>query len=183
MSKKTIFKSTAKNITTIQKPELTSELKAIVTQHSYLGQKGYTIPKSILPTEELSILYDELRLIPANETPNPGVSSPPPILVFKENPKKIYIPRFYGIKRYGLPVKSEIGGQVETINISFIKSLRDYQETVVSTYINKVKTPICAGTHSTQEGGGGILSLYTGAGKTVCAIKIISIIQRKTLIY
>jgi superfamily II DNA or RNA helicase len=182
MSKKAIFKSTAKNTTTIQKPALTSELKAIVTQHSYLGQKGYTIPKSIIPTEELSILYDELRLIPANETPNTGVPPPPPILVFKENSKKIYIPRFYGIKRYGLPVKSEIGGQVETINISFIKSLRDYQETAVSTYINKVKTPICAETPSTQEGGGGILSLYTGAGKTVCAIKIISIIQRKTLI-
>jgi len=186
MSKKQVFKK--KNTLTHQSlpppplPTLTDELKTTITKNSYLGQKGYTIPKSILPPEELNILYNELCLIPTIETPITGNPPQLPIHVFKENSKKIYIPRFYGIKRYGLPEKSEIGNTVELINISFVKTLRDYQKTVVETYINKVKVPICGGTTVIQDGGGGILSLYTGAGKTVCAIKIISIIQRKTLI-
>jgi len=184
MSNKKVFKIKSKINGILPPPKftLTNELKAIITEHSYLGQKGYTIPKYILPQEELNILYNELRLVPIIETPISGTPPPLPISVFKENGKKIYIPRFYGIKRYGLPLKSEIGNAVENINILFVKSLRDYQETVVETYINKVKAPICAEAKSTQEGGGGILSLYTGAGKTVCAIKIISIIQKKTLI-
>ena len=188
MSKKTLFKkknslhSNYQSPPPLTPPTVTDEIKMTIVKHSYLGQKGYTIPKSILPPEELNILYSELCLIPTIETPIAGTPPPLPIPVFKENSKKIYIPRFYGIKRYGLPAKSEIGNTVETINISFVKTLRDYQETVVETYINKVKIPICAEIPPNQEGGGGILSLYTGAGKTVCAIKIISIIQKKTII-
>lgn len=158
-----------------------TEMKELVARHSYLGQKGYTIPKSVLSKEELNILYNELCLIPTIETPISGTPPPIPIRVYKENINKIYIPRFYGIKRYGLPSKSEIGNEVENININFVKTLRDYQEKVVETYINSTKTPICAISNDVF-GGGGILSLYTGAGKTVCAIKIISIIQKKTII-
>lgn len=188
MSKKLLFKKNNSSHLKHQSPPLlptptlTDEIKIIITKHAYLGQKGYTIPKSILPPEELNILYSELLLIPTIETPIIGTPPSLPIPVFKENTKKIYIPRFYGIKRYGLPLKSEIGKTIEIINISFVKTLRDYQETVVETYINKVKVPICAEIPPNQEGGGGILSLYTGAGKTVCAIKIISIIQKKTII-
>lgn len=160
---------------------LTPEIKTIITTHSYLGQKGYTIPKTILPPEELIILYEELTITPVIECPISGTPTPTPVPVFKENEKKIYIPRFYGIKRYGLPSKSEIGKQVESINIAFVKTLRDYQETVVETYVSCVNKPICRQAPE-NHGGGGILSLYTGAGKTVCAIKIISMIQKKTLI-
>jgi superfamily II DNA or RNA helicase len=156
-------------------------MKELIATHSYLGQKGYTIPKSVLSEQELKTLYNELCLMPTMDTPISGTPSPLPIPVYKENVNKIYIPRFYGIKRYGLPLKSEIGNEVENINITFVKTLRDYQEKVVETYINSTKTPICA-TTNTVFGGGGILSLYTGAGKTVCAIKIISIIQKKTII-
>jgi superfamily II DNA or RNA helicase len=160
---------------------LTDEMKRMIATNSYLGQKGYTIPKSILSSNELNVLYDELYLTPVIDTPISGTPPPIPIPVYKENSKKIYIPRFYGIKRYGLPDKSEIGNDVENINITFVKNLRDYQEKVVETYINSTNTPLCA-TSNGIVGGGGILSLYTGAGKTVCAIKIISIIQKKTII-
>ena len=180
---------------------LTPEIKTMIATHSYLGQKGYTIPKIILPPEELKILYDDLTITPVIECPISGTPTPIPVPVFKENEKKIYIPRFYGIERYGLPYKSEIGKKVETINIEFVKSLRDYQETVVETYVSCVNKPVCLQVPAPvtpsslfpsppssvilppdNHGGGGILSLYTGAGKTVCAIKIISMIQKKTLI-
>jgi len=184
MSKKVLVKNEKEcKSSPLPKYYLTEELKLIISQNSYLGQKGYTIPKSILPNEELNLLYDELCLIPSVDTSISGTPQPTPIPVFKENTKKIYIPRFYGIKRYGIPSKSEIGKTCEKINISFVKTLRDYQELAVNTYIDKVKKPISLNMDDEEQcGGGGILSLYTGAGKTVCAIKIISIIQRKTLI-
>jgi len=160
---------------------LTPEMKTTIASNSYLGQKGYTIPKSVLLPDELAVLYKELRLTPVVETPISGMPPSLPIPVYKENTKKIYIPRFYGIERYGLPSKSEIGKTAESINITFVKTLRDYQENVVEKYVTSVNTPLS--TDPTNiHGGGGILSLYTGAGKTVCAIKIISMIQKKTII-
>ncbi len=164
---------------------LTPEMKTAIASSSYLGQKGYTIPKSALPPDELKTLYKELRLTPVVEAPISGMPPPVPIPVYKENTKKIYIPRFYGVERYGLPSKSEIGKHVESIDITFVKTLRDYQETVVEKYVTSVNMPLSTEggeDASSNHGGGGILSLYTGAGKTVCAIKIISMIQKKTLI-
>lgn len=162
---------------------LTPEIKTAIASSSYLGQKGYTIPKSVLPPDELNVLYKELCLTPVVEAPISGMPPPVPIPVYKENAKKIYIPRFYGIERYGVPAKSEIGKSVESIDVTFVKTLRDYQETVVEKYVTSVNTPLSTEEEATgNRGGGGILSLYTGAGKTVCAIKIISMVQKKTII-
>ena len=46
--------------------------------------------------------------------------------------------------------------------------------------MNHINTPICNG--SLINGNGGILELPCGFGKTVCALKMISNIQKKTLI-
>ena len=172
----------------IEKEDPSIELQNSVSTHSYIGKKGYTIPKSILSLNELNILYKELTLTPVIECPVSG--SPPPLSfpVYRENNNKIYIPRFYGIKRYGKPHRSEIcGSNIKSINITFEKPLRDYQEIVVSTYMNSVganniNTNINTNINNEEYGGGGVLSLYTGAGKTVCAIKIISLICKKTII-
>jgi superfamily II DNA or RNA helicase len=91
----------------------------------------------------------------------------------------MYIPRFYGIRRYGLPPKSEIQ-EGDDINVEFSKPLRDYQNNIVGFYNNYVSTPICSG--SLHNGSGGILEVPCGAGKTVMALKIISDLKKKTLI-
>lgn len=127
-----------------------------ILEASYIGKKGYTVPKSVLPEKELEFLKKDLFLKP--QVPGPafaqaqGDSAFP---VYRENPNKIYIPRFYGIERYGTPVRNDIE-EGEDIAVSFPRTLRDYQENIVDIYNQHI---------SKQESGGGILEIYCGAGK------------------
>lgn len=152
-----------------------SNMKSIILENSYLGKKGYTIPKEHLSAEELATLYKDLVLKP--ETfggPSFGKKSDDDeaFPVYRENSKKIYIPRFYGIDRYGLPAKTELQSGV-TINVQFEKPLRDYQDKIIKVYTDYVLP---------TNSGGAILEVPCGRGKTVMALKIISLLHTKTLI-
>lgn len=143
---------------------LTDEYKTQICSASYLGKKGYTIPKSLLLKEDEEYLRKELfvkpEVIGANfGNPSDEESAFP---VFRENANKFYLPRFYGINRYGLPSRSEIA-QGADINVTFSKSLRDYQEKIIGVYTKYVNTPICSG--SEHVGSGGILQVPCGQGK------------------
>ena len=161
---------------------LTEEYKTLICSQSYLGKRGYTIPKSILSKEDESFLRKDLLVKPENfgaggsiVAPTENVAFP----VFRESSQKIYIPRFYGIDRYGLPSsdKCEIAPGTP-IQLHFAKELRDYQNKIVDIYVQHVTSPATM----SAGGGGGILEVHTGAGKTVMALKIITVLQRKTLI-
>ena len=160
--------------------ELSETYKEDVRSQSYLGKKGYTIPKSCISKEDLDKLYQELNVKPIV----PGISYGGPsnegsFPVYRENANKIYIPRFIGIERYGLPNKSEIT-QGDNISLAFPKPLRDYQEKIIDVYMKHIESPICVG--SEQKGNGGILEVPCGRGKTVMGLKIISNLKKKTLI-
>jgi superfamily II DNA or RNA helicase len=157
---------------------LTEEYKKTVCESSYLGKKGYTIPKSVLVEEDIALLYKELLVKPVIF--GPGAAAPETeFAVYRENTNKLYIPRFYGIERYGLPSKCEIDDG-DDIALEFAKPLRDYQDKIVGIYIKYVNTPICK--DSLQIGSGGILEVPCGRGKTVMGLKIISLLAKKTLI-
>jgi hypothetical protein len=142
---------------------LKDDEKESILEASYLGKKGYTIPKSVLSESEYAHLKEELNISPEVHgiqygVPQEAGSFP----VYRENDKKIYVPRFYGIERYGLPDKSEITSG-ESINVHFAKPLRDYQENIVSIYHDHVSKPIAQGSENT--GGGAILEVPCGRGK------------------
>ena len=157
---------------------ITDDYKEIVRKSAYLGKKGYTIPKSVIIKDDEDILRQELFVKPAvfgaNQNTDVGAFH-----VFRENANKFYIPRFYGIKRYGLPDKSEIE-EGDDIDVEFTQTVRDYQKNVINVYMNHINTPICCG--NVINGNGGILELPCGFGKTICALKMISDIKKKTLI-
>ena len=158
--------------------KLTDDYKEDVRKSAYLGKKGYTIPKSVISKEDEDYLRQELHVKPfvfgSNQNTDIGAFH-----VFRENTNKFYIPRFYGIKRYGLPDKSEIE-EGDDIDVEFTQTVRDYQKNVISVYMNHINTPICCG--NDINGNGGILELPCGFGKTICALKMISDIKKKTLI-
>ena len=145
--------------------ELTDDYKETIRNQSYLGKKGYTILRSSLSDEDQTILHEELNVKPVTIGPVYNAQTDQGAFpVYRENAKKIYIPRFYGIERYGLPNRSEIT-QGEDINVEFPKSLRDYQDKIVDVYMNHVKKPICVG--SEKIGNGGILEVPCGRGKCI----------------
>ena len=138
-------------------------------KNNYLGQKGYSIYKSNLSIEEQNNIRRDLLVQPI--IPKSPVK-PESFPIYLESPEKIYVPRYYGLEKYGSPdIKITEG---EQINLNFKGDLRDYQEIIVDKYIKSVtKSRII---------GGGLIDLPCGRGKTVIGIKIIILLKRKTLI-
>ena len=127
--------------------------KEKVCSSSYIGKKGYTIPKSSLNTADLEFLKTDLFMKP--QTFNfSGMDTNNAFPIYRENENKIYIPRFYGIERYGLPTKSELEVG-DNINIQFVKELRDYQINIINIYLN----------HVSNGSNGAILEVPCGRGK------------------
>lgn len=162
--------------------EITNEYKEKIQNHSYLGKKGYTIPKNALHEKDYDMLKKELFVKPIIFNMNYGgndAAFTQSFPVYRESLQKIYIPRFYGIDRYGIP-KDEKIQQGDDICVHFDKQLRDYQEHIVGVYMNYVNTKLTG--NSMTKGNGGILEVPCGRGKTIMALNIISKLQKKTLI-
>jgi len=172
----------AKKKEVVKVAALSEELKESIRMSAYLGKKGYTIPREVLGETELEFLHKDLFVKPVTIGPAygaPGAQDEGAFPVYRENEKKIYIPRFYGIQRYGMPNRSEITSG-DAISVDFPKPLRDYQDKIVDVYMKHVAQPICS--DSVQHGGGGILEVPCGRGKTVMGLKLISLLKKKTLI-
>jgi len=166
MNKRFFHKKTAKKTTESPPPDsslyLTPEYKQSILKNSYLTFKGFTIPKSVLHPNDIIDLKKELSLKKIIQGPMMNVSSEDDIVyTYRENEKKIYIPRYYAASRYGpcLPENSKISPGEDMTTVSFNGSLRDYQENVVDIFKK-------AATQNTSEiGGGGLISLPCGFGK------------------
>lgn len=134
---------------------------------TYLGQKGYSIYKESIGIEEQRWLREELTVRPfVPKSPVPAPSFP----IYMESHKKLYVPRFFGINTYGVPDEERIA-EGEKINLNFSGELRDYQNKIVNIYTKEV-----------DKGGGGLLEIPCGRGKTVIALNIISKLKVKTLV-
>jgi superfamily II DNA or RNA helicase len=149
-----------------------------VKENSYIGQKGYTILKQCLTDTLLTEIKDELTLCPQENHGMKTIKTTDvsKIHTYRENKDKIYIPRFYGIEKFGLPILSPKLVSGDDIRVSFTKELRDYQKEIVSVYMNHVKS------EEFGYNGGGILEVPCGRGKTIMALNICSQISKKTLI-
>jgi len=158
--------SIPKKIPKLAQPKytITDEYRKQVLSQSYLGKKGYTISKSILSKDEEDFLKKDLYVRPVSHGVSYGVPENA-FPVYRENSNKIYIPRFYGVSRYGLPTKSEIDSGAD-ISVLFDKPLRDYQEKIINIYTDYVLS-----SGNTPEnvppvvGGGAILEVPCGRGK------------------
>ena len=136
---------------------------------TYLGQKGYTIPKSSISVEEQRWLRDELMVRPY--LPKAPVQ-PPAFPVYRESASKLYVPRYFGIATYG-PADANRMSCGEPVSLGFAGELRDYQTRIVETYLGRV---------SPEDGGGGLLEVPCGRGKTVIALNLLARLGRKTLV-
>ena len=129
---------------------------------SYLGQKGYSIFKECMDSKELTCLKEELTVSPY--IPKSPIQ-PPSFTIYRESKNKIYIPRYYGMDTYGDPDELKLL-KGDDININFNGELRDYQNNIIDIFLKSA--------HKSKFGGGGLLEIPCGRGKTVIALKIIS---------
>ena len=165
---------------------ITDSYRQLIRSQAYLGKKGYTIPKKSLDPKDEAVLKRELFLKPFVSGPCITAESTP-FPVYRENQAKIYIPRFYGIERYGEPDRSEIQ-EGDDIAVDFASSgLRDYQTNIVNIYMTHVKAISEKAIsekaiNDVKSGGGGILEVPCGRGKTVMALNIVTLLKKKTLI-
>ena len=125
---------------------------------SYLSKKGYVIKKDSITNEELVILRSQLRARPLQDdkynTFNQTDTSYP---IYTETKNKIYIPKMYGINRYGDPKRympNYIGKSWENLDLNFNGTLFDNQIEPVNALLSACK-----------QSGGGILKAGTGSGK------------------
>lgn len=133
---------------------------------AYLGIKGYTLYKDKLSQTELYHIRNELNVKPysthlTNATPYP---------IYRESSSKIYLPRYYGYEKYGIPKINKLS-EGEPIDLEFKGDLYDYQINIIDKYISHV-----------SNSGGGLLDVEPGKGKTVMALNIISRLKKKTLV-
>ena len=138
--------------------------------NTYLGQKGYTIPKSELTIEKQKQIRNDLTIKPfVMGAPANDMKTFP---AYRESSNKFYVPHYYGIENYGPPKDYKISEGLD-INLEFNGELRPGQIPVVETYIN----------HVNKVGfGGGLLELPCAFGKTCLALNIISRLNKKTFI-
>jgi len=145
------------------------------TPASYYGPRGYTLLKECLEADDLKLLREELTV--GAYVPKAPVQ-PPKFPIYRECSKKIYIPRFYGTKIYGPPEETRIPpGTSVSDSLVFAGDMREYQNVIVDKYIHQVTRPENAG-----MGGGGLLDVDPGKGKTVMALNIMSRLRMKTLV-
>lgn len=168
--------------------EIDEEYKQKVCENSYLGVRGYTIPKSVLDKEEIQFLKKATTIKPKVSGPTfgppgggMGAQDVKPYPYFRENDAKFFLPRMYGISRYGLPFETQLsfGREVESGALDFAsdKPLRDYQTHIIGTYLDHVRGQFLefetetetgdggVGMEKTVYGGGGILEVPCGRGK------------------
>ena len=136
---------------------------------TYLGPRGYTIPKENLDEEERKYIRSELTIRP--HIPKAPVQ-PAAYPIYRESPLKMYVPRYFGIGAYGPPeaIKISPGNELNAA-LAFQGEMRDYQKDIVRKYLNHV-----------GSGGGGLLDVDPGKGKTVLALYILAQLRKKTLV-
>lgn len=135
---------------------------------SVVNYKGYGLLLNKLSENELKLLKNDLTVVPLV---NDNFTEPEEIRVFRTNSTRIYIPKYFGLRRYlnekvkisereGLDVDFRFSGKLRDDQIFFIEKLYEEIE----------RSGACVGCSG------------TGSGKTVMAINMIALFKKKTLI-
>jgi superfamily II DNA or RNA helicase len=140
--------------------------------NSYLGQKGYTLPKSELTIEQQKQIRNDLTIKPFTLQGSPMNDSQKTFPAYRESANKFYVPHYYGSEKFGPPKQYKIAEGTD-IDLDFCGRLRDYQEPVVGKFIDHCTNSVC---------GGGLLELPCAWGKTSGSLYILSKLKKKAIV-
>ena len=121
---------------------------------TYLSHRGYGIEKKN-NEEWIEKLKKELTVTPRVNSMM-GTTEATSFPVYRENDKKIYLPKNFGLDRFGVPDIIQMEDGDDCPNLIFNGNIRANQEEPVQAFLEAIDDP-------TKMGG--ILSLPCGAGK------------------
>ncbi len=165
----------------LQETEIESQFRLLkmqkefetIKKNAYLSKYGYVIKKDDLSSDEMVHIKTELRARPLQDDKYIFNGNDISFPIYIETQNKIYLPKFYGIKRYGKPDKemANYNGQGWEHEIEFTGTLYEKQIAPANKLIE-----------SCYKDGGGILQLNTGFGKTFLNLYVLSKLRGKALI-
>ena len=71
------------------------------TANTYIGKRGYIIRKGFLTPEQINEVKSELTVKPFVAADYGGGESNAPFPIYLENENKLYVPKFYGVEKFG----------------------------------------------------------------------------------
>tara|TARA_B100000927_G_scaffold134143_1_gene108160 strand:- start:827 stop:3415 length:2589 start_codon:yes stop_codon:yes gene_type:complete len=138
-----------------------------------LNFRGYGLLKSEFDYKIINNLKHELTVSPKNLSSfNNNSANMPSYFIYQESEKRLYIPKYLGLQRFGVPDKDKLKEGLD-INLKFNGGLRENQVKPVEAFLK-------AANDDTKRGG--LINLCCGGGKTCCSLYIISKLQKKTLV-
>lgn len=135
-----------------------------------LCKEGYLIPKIEKFMSQIELAKKELTVEPYNPCSFVKNAEPVRFNVYQENDEFLSVPKFYGIKKFGVPDSNkEVKG--EKSKFKFKGKLRPKQKEIVDKVLPHLK-----------QNDGGVLCLPCAAGKTVLALYFAAQFKVKTLV-
>ncbi len=138
--------------------------------HRYLTKQGYLIKKDQVDEQTLKDVRKDLTIKPLVLDSYKDFSKPVEYEVFQESANYLFLPRYYGITKFGQPVKNQLPDG-EPINLQLVYDLLPHQITGYNKCLTELK-----------KVGGGMLSVVCGWGKSSVAIRLACQLGGKTLI-
>lgn len=135
-----------------------------------LSRNGYSIKKSMFKENEISEIKKELTVCVENrmfDFLEPKIYS-----LYLENVNKLYLPKYYGLQKFGIPKRNIIGTGEKRENMTFSGEIRENQLIQINAFMETINDPLKMG---------GIISIGCGGGKSVIAIYIACLLKLKTL--
>lgn len=138
-----------------------------------INRRGFWVSKCGVDDQIINDIKSEMSMTPLDFSNIRGTHvKPQPVCLWRESSKKLYIPKYYGLKKFANEML-QVKLPCDNIDLKFMGKLREEQIDPLNKYLNSIN-------HA--SGGGGILSLPCGWGKTVGALYIVSKINVRTVI-
>ena len=135
-----------------------------------LSRQGYSVKKACFDEKDIESVKRELTV----EVKNGMFDNiaPKRYILYQENDTKLYIPKYYGLQRFGVPDRNVISDGEHRPNMNFIGTLRENQVLQVNAFLDACKDP---------NKMGAIVNVPCGFGKTILSLKISTELKLKTL--
>lgn len=143
----------------------------MVAQTTYLSNRGYAILKTEKNKQLIKEIKKELSVSPI-VIPNGSFTVPKEYPIYLESDNKLYMPKCYGLTKFGAPLNDNLSEGIDCPNLIFSGVLRDVQQIPIDNFIKAA---------TNNEKMGGIISVPCGFGKTIMAIYVACYFKKKTL--